>query len=666
MTPREVNGLPHAWTTGQSSNRLAQLLDLAPTPLIEVRENPEGGREITYFNRAAVQTYGYDVEEALGRDPSMLSALTAPERERIQDALIHDSRWQGTGRHRTKDGREIDVEMHVSQRRDEAGNVETYLLAVEDVTEKVRRLRRLEEQAALLDLAPDPIFARDIQRRITFWNRAAETTYGYAGEEVMGRNPQDVLHTEYPIPLEEIERTVEATGRWEGDLVQTAKDGRRFVVASNWGALYGEDGRMVGLLEINRDATERVLLDEARARASAEAERTRLSQRTLRAQRLESLGQLAGGIAHDFNNLLAVIAGYASVLTCALEDLEDELPPTTISDLLRDMGEIAGATRRASDLTHQLLAFASQESMRAETLSLNEVIDDLSPLLARTIGEHVRLETRLDPGLDPIRADEGQLGQVLVNLAVNARDAMPGGGRLTIETANIELDDDAAREQGDLQPGRYVQLLVSDTGTGMPPDVVERAFDPFFTTKGPGEGTGLGLSSVYGIVALAGGRASLYSEPGRGTTFRAIFPAAELTAPGPSRRESTQVPQISTRRTVLVVEDEPALRAVTTRILERAGYHVLSAPSGTEALELEQATTERIDVLLTDVIMPEMLGPQLAALLKDRRPDIRVIFASGFARSALEHDEHELEGPVLQKPVSASELLSEIARSLEE
>jgi CheY-like chemotaxis protein len=313
-----------------------------------------------------------------------------------------------------------------------------------------------------------------------------------------------------------------------------------------------------------------------------------------------------------------------------------------------------------------LLAFASQESVRAQTLSLNDVIDDLRPMLARAIGEHVQLETRLEEALAPIRADEGQLGQVLVNLAVNARDAMPGGGRLTIETATIELGDHPAPGEGELEPGRYVQLLVSDTGMGMDPEVVERAFDPFFTTKGPGEGSGLGLSSVYGIVVQAGGRASLYSEPGRGTTFRAVFPAAEPTEAPRARHESTELPRITREWTVLVVEDEPSLRAVTARILERAGYRVLTAASGPDALELEQQTPQPIDLVLTDVVMPEILGPQLAAILKERRPDVGVIFTSGFARSALERDEHKLEAPVLQKPLSASELLAQVARVLEE
>ena len=286
----------------------------------------------------------------------------------------------------------------------------------------------------------------------------------------------------------------------------------------------------------------------------------------MRAQRLESLGQLAGGIAHDFNNLLAVIAGYATVLTGSLEDLEGRLPAATREALLEDVAEIARAAQRAGDLTHQLLAFARQESVRAEPLSLNEVIVDVRELLARTIGEHVQLETALADDLHPVLADEGQLGQVLVNLAVNARDAMPDGGRLIIETANVTLDEDDTREDAGLRSGPHVQMRVTDTGTGLAPDALEHAFDPFFTTKAAGGGAGLGLATVYGIITQAGGRATLYSEPGQGTTFSAIFPAVDGTRPDRAV-VGTALELAPGRRapTVLLVEDQPALRAVTAR-----------------------------------------------------------------------------------------------------
>ena len=670
MTPRFVmdpdeGDVPLALDDPRTS---ATFLDLVPCALIEMRVHPDGRRAITYFNRGAEEMFGYTQREAVGADALELlrSEFSELQVERARETLIEAGYWEGEAINYAKDGRAVHTVARVASRVNAAGEPDLNLLAARDVTAERTLRARLAEQAALLELAPDAIVACDAQTRITFWNKAAEIAYGYSREEALGHTPSELLHTAYPIPREEIERIVVETGAWEGDLEQTTKDGRRLVVATKWGALRDQDGELVGLQHIDRDATERLALRDARERASAEAERARLSQRLVRAQRLESLGQLAGGIAHDFNNLLAVIAGYATVLTGSLEDLEGRLPAATREALLEDVAEIARAAQRAGDLTHQLLAFARQESVRAEPLSLNEVIVDVRELLARTIGEHVQLETALADDLHPVLADEGQLGQVLVNLAVNARDAMPDGGRLIIETANVTLDEDDTREDAGLRSGPHVQMRVTDTGTGLAPDALEHAFDPFFTTKAAGGGAGLGLATVYGIITQAGGRATLYSEPGQGTTFSAIFPAVDGTRPDRAV-VGTALELAPGRRapTVLLVEDQPALRAVTARLLGRAGYSVLTAGSGPEALEAARATPGQIDLLLTDVVMPDMLGQQLAVLLHEERPQIRVIFTSGFARPALEHGGHQLAGPLLQKPFSAGELLAQVADTLD-
>jgi hypothetical protein len=456
----------------------------------------------------------------------------------------------------------------------------------------------------------------------------------------------------------ELERIVEETGSWEGDLIQTGKDGRQITVEGNWGGFYDGDGRMIGLLEINRDITERVAVQAEREQALAIAERARLSDRLVRSQRLESLGQLAGGIAHDFNNLLAVIAGYTTALTDGVEELPSSVAADTRGMLIADLGEVARATRQAADLTHQLLAFARQETVRSEPVSLNEVVGDLRELIARTIGEHVQLEIDLAPDLLRIQADPGQIGQVLVNLAVNARDAMPGGGRLTVHTRNLWLDADDARDRGGLEEGWHVEMMVTDTGSGMPPEVMERAFDPFFTT---GEGTGLGLATVYGIITGFGGAISLYSETGRGTTLRALLPVFDADHRPVAGPEPEAPPAARDGRTILVVEDQAPLRAITARILTRAGYRVLTAGSGPEALAVAAEPAERIDVLLTDVVMPEMQGTTLAHMMMEARPGLKVVFTSGFARPTLEHGGRALEGPLLQKPVAAAELLRRLA-----
>ncbi len=631
---------------------------------MEVQIDDEGHRSITYFSGRATEMYGYGPTDAVGRDPVFLSAASPGEVSRWRATFNETGRWRQAAKHMTKDGRVIDVELDGLAWRYEDGRLAGYLMAIRDTTAETEQARRLEQQSALLQLAPNAIFARDPHRRITFWNRAAETMYGYTRAEVIGRRPKDVLHTRYPIPLEEIERIVEDTGRWDGDLVQTSKDGRRITVASTWGAFYDSDGGMLGLLEINRDITDRLALQAERERTLAAAERVRLSERLVRAQRLESLGQLAGGIAHDFNNLLAVIAGYTTALTDSVEDLAPSLSSDARTRLIADLGEVARATRQASDLTHQLLAFARQETVRSGPVSLNGVIADLGELIARTIGEHVQLETELAPDLLRTNADQGQIGQVLVNLAVNARDAMPDGGRLIIQTRNTWLDADDARDRGKLQPGWHVELVVTDTGSGMAPEVMEHAFDPFYTTKGPGEGTGLGLATVYGIITGAGGAVSLYSEPERGTTLRALLPAldSDQLPAGPAVDE--EPPKAQGEQTILVVEDQAPLRAITARILTRAGYRVLTAGTGPEALAVAAQQAQPIDVLLTDVVMPEMQGPMLAHTMIETHPELKVVFTSGFARPALEHAGRPLEGPLLQKPVAAAELLRQIAAVL--
>ena len=522
-------------------------------------------------------------------------------------------------------------------------------------TERTARSRELTAHVALLDLAPDAIFARDAARRITFWNEGAQTTYGFSPAEAVGFDPARLLHTEYPIPLEEIERIVTEAGGWEGDLVQHTKDNRRLVVESRWAAQYDDVGRLTGLLEINRDITGRLHLQ-------AEAERERLQNQLHQAQRLESLGQLAGGIAHDFNNLLAVIINYAAFVA-------DDLNATPITDKDRqemraDIEQISLAAEKAAHLTHQLLAFARREVIQPEVVDLNDVVGDVEQLLRRTLGEQVELHSSLADDLLPVLVDPGQMEQVLVNLAVNARDAMPDGGALRIDTANMDIDEEYIASRPELSPGMHVRLRVSDSGIGMPAETVERAFDPFFTTKPPGKGTGLGLATAYGIVQQAGGHAQIYSEPGVGTTFTLLLPATEQA----ERPIEPETASSATRgeATILLVEDEQALREVTRRILTGAGHEVIVAANGPEALEVVGAHAGPIDLVLSDVIMPQMLGPQLVRRLLQERPSLRVLLMSGFAQPILDSGGHLDEGMTLiEKPFSGPSLLAKIAQILE-
>jgi signal transduction histidine kinase/CheY-like chemotaxis protein len=375
------------------------------------------------------------------------------------------------------------------------------------------------------------------------------------------------------------------------------------------------------------------------------------------AQRLENLGQLAGGVAHDFNNLLGVILNYASFVS-------EEMGAATDADWARrwetaagDIGQIQRAAERAAGLTRQLLAFARREVVRPQVLNLNQVITEVEEMLRRTLGEHVQLVTSLADEPWSVLADPGQLEQVLVNLAVNARDAMPGGGTLTIDTCNITVDADAIAGGSPARKGRNVRMRVSDTGAGMPAAVAEHAFDPFFTTKAEGAGTGLGLATVYGILTQADGHIRIYSEAGAGTTFSITLPVTEQAAT--AARVPAPYHRTPKGETVLVVEDEEALREVTKRILTRNGYHVLTAANGPQAFDIARRHDGEIHLLVTDVVMPFMLGKEVADSMRAFRPTIEVLYMSGYARPVLASQGRLDPGVALvEKPFSEADLLT--------
>jgi two-component system cell cycle sensor histidine kinase/response regulator CckA len=403
-----------------------------------------------------------------------------------------------------------------------------------------------------------------------------------------------------------------------------------------------------GLLAVEgilRDITEQTL---------AEQEQRRLERQLRQAERLESLGQLAGGVAHDFNNLLAVISGYADLVSATLPA---DHPSRS------DLEGIGNATRRGADLTRQLLIFSRLEPSQPETLDLNAIVTDTEQLLRRTIGEDIDFVTLLEPDLRPVTIDRTKLEQVILNLVVNARAAMPDGGRLTISTANTEAPpgpSSAATTPSD----RQVRLTVADTGTGMDAKVAERVFEPFFTTKGPGKGTGLGLATVYGAVKEAGGDIRLSSEIGKGTTFDIRLPASQ-----PATRQTAPAAEQSpagTGETILVVEDEDAVREITRRILTNSGYHVLEAATPAEALDLCGLPTTRIDAVLTDALMPGMSGSQLIEHLRRSHPGLPILLMSGYTASTLPGGRTLTDDtPLIRKPFSAPTLLRQLREILD-
>ncbi len=381
----------------------------------------------------------------------------------------------------------------------------------------------------------------------------------------------------------------------------------------------------------------------------------RTEEQLRHAQKMDAVGRLAAGVAHDFNNLLSVVMSYAGLL---LMDIPSDDP------MHSDVEEINKASERAAELTRQLLIFSRQQVMEPRIVNLNEIITGMEKMLSRLLREDIEVKTALAGDLGKIKADPSQLEQVLMNLVVNARDAMPQGGTLTLETHNTELEENDVLEHLGIPPGPCILLAVSDTGTGMDKETRGRIFEPFFTTKEKGKGTGLGLSTVFGIVRQSGGYIWVYSEPGKGSTFKIYLPRTDETEK--KRKAPAPVDTMRGTETVLLVEDEDQLRRVTGDILRRYGYHVLEAPNGAEALSLCEQHEDPIHLLLTDVVMPHISGPQLATLLLPRRTDLRVLYMSGYTEEAIVH--HGVLSPgisLLQKPLTPQRLLQRVRQVLD-
>ena len=511
----------------------------------------------------------------------------------------------------------------------------------------------------LLEAAPDAMLCVWADGRIALVNAQAERLFGWPKDELVGQ-PVEVLVPDSAREVHPRHRARYAADprprpMGEGmDLAGRRRDGSTFPAEISLSALDTEQGIL--FTAAVRDATDRLEAQAERERLKTEAERDRLERQLQQSQRLESLGQLAGGVAHDFNNLLGVISSYAAFVA---EEAEELVAGPSAATIQADIEQVQLAAGRAAGLTHRLLAFARREVVQPRVLDLNEIVVNVLKLLQRTLGEHIELATDLVRSGDLVLADPGQIEQILVNLAVNARDAMPTGGRLTIETASVEVDQAYAASRANLAVGRYVALKVSDNGTGMPSDVADRAFEPFFTTKPKGEGSGLGLATVYGIVTQAGGNVRIYSEPGLGTTVTVLLPVTDQCPAaadgGPGETEAGRGERI------LVVEDEPALREVTRRILARSGYQVMVAASGQEAISVASACQGPIDAVVTDVVMPGMQGKEVAERVCELHPGIGVLYMSGYTEGLLSAQGVLEQGiNLLEKPFTEASLLKKM------
>ncbi|WP_246607963.1 PAS domain-containing hybrid sensor histidine kinase/response regulator [Paractinoplanes toevensis] len=596
------------------------------------------GRDFTvlFWNPAAETLFGYRADEIVGHS---VDILVPPDRQADQREMLllmesgaRLERFRSRRRHR--DGHWLQVTLTMSPLCD-GENFVGYSVIARAVSAREQHESSFQ---ALVEAAPDAFVGVGDDGRVVLANTQAETLFGLTRHGLLGKEIDKLLAP--PLPRE--------LGSAEVESHANRTDGSTVPVEVSVSILPTDDGRI--RCAVIRDITERIRANERVQQLQAEAQ-------LQRAQRLEGLGQLAGGVAHDFNNLIAVISNYATFIAEAATD-------QGLEEIAGDAAQIAKAAQRGADLTHQLLAFARREVVRPRPLSLNDVVIDIEAMLRRSIGEHILLDLNLAAALPTITADPGQLDQVLVNLAVNARDAMPRGGTITIETCDLTVDLEYAAGRPALRPGHYVRLRFSDTGTGMPPEVIERAFEPFYTTKPAGKGTGLGLATVYGIIAAAGGDLSIYSEAGLGTTFTILMPTTDAEPAAPAEPEAA--PAGSRRGTILAVEDEPALRDVLHRILSGAGHEVLIAADGPAALALATEHPGRIDVLLTDVVMPHMLGKDLAERFRALCPGAGVLFMSGYARPALaSQGTLDPDVTLVEKPFSKNQLLTAVQQCLD-
>jgi PAS domain S-box-containing protein len=586
--------------------RLAAVIGSAMDAVITVDEH----QNVTLFNPAAEKMFGYNAPAVMG---SSLERLIPPRFRGSHASHIRTFADTNTTRRKMgaltpiyglrANGEEFPIEASISQAQ--IGGQKIFSVILRDISERNRVEEALRQQASLLDLAP--VLVRDMQSHIVFWSSGLEKLYNYSKSEAVGSISHHLLHSEFPIPLEQIERSLELQGSWEGELLHRSRDGSRVIVNSLWVLYRDAQGQPIRILEVNADIT-------ARKRAEA------LQQRS---QKLESLGTLSGGIAHDFNNILLAITGNTKL---AIADLPPEHP------VQQSLSEIAKAGSRATDLVRRILTFSRPSEIKRQILELQPVVEEALKLVRATLPATVEFRTTFAPNLPTVLADSTQVHQIIVNLATNAAHAIgaksDGLIEIRLDAAKLTVDD--SDHSLNLPEGTYVRLYVSDNGCGMDRGTLDRIYDPFFTTKGPGEGTGLGLSVVHGIMKNHDGGIAVYSEPGRGTAFRLFFPAAG-SAPAAAQESHSEVQRQRTER-ILYVDDEEALVVLVTRTLQRLGYKVTGQTDPAKALELFRADPAQFDAVVTDLAMPQLSGFDLASQLLTARPDIPIVMTSGYVR----------------------------------
>ena len=626
------------------------ILEAMPDGVVAV--NQQG--VVIQINSQTESMFGYTRGELIGQRIEVL----VPERQRNSHdqhrADFHARpkiRRMGSGLDlygRRRDGSEFPVEISLSPIG--SGESMYVLTVIRDITDRKRieeELRRVNEEldrrksrelrdsqnrlALIVDSSQDAIIGKNLDGIITHWNKGAESIYGYTAQEMIGRSITMLAPPEradeIPIILHKI-RNGQRVEYFES--VRVTKDKRKIDVSISVSPIYDADGRVVGASTIARNITSQKKMED------------QLRQ----SQKMEAVGRLAGGVAHDFNNLLGIVTACSELLRTRVD-----------TESLEYIDNIREAAKRGSSLTRQLLSFSRRQPAQPQILDLNERLRDVTKLLRPLMGDDVEISLVPRSNSAIVEVDPGQLDQVVVNLAVNARDAMPRGGKLIIETSALDLDSGFVTEHPSMKAGRYVVLAVSDNGMGMDEMTRSHIFEPFFTTKETGKGTGLGLATVYGIVRQAGGNVWVYSEPGRGTTFKIYLPSADgkLEDSGESRGEI--LPPRRDGVSVLLVEDDALMRKLTRKMLEEHGYRVLEAEDGKEALKVIGSSTSPVDLTLTDVVMKVMTGPELVLRLIESHPGMKIVYMSGYTGELIRQQEGGGEIRLLEKPFTRATLL---------
>jgi PAS domain S-box-containing protein len=622
--------------------------------------SPQG--RVVSWNSGAQRLKGYEPSEIIGRPYETF--FTPEDRARglpkqVLDAALRHGRFETEGWRVRKDGSRFWALVVIDAIRDETGEIIGFAKVTRDITEREAarqnvaesdgRFRRLVE--GVIDYA---IFQLDPQGIITTWNSGAQRIKGYAANEIIGQH-YSRFYSEEDRKAGAPERALaiaEKEGSFETEGWRVRKDGSKFFALAVIDAIRYDNGELVGFAKVTRDITERT---------EAQRQLKETQEQLAAAQKMEAVGQLSGGIAHDFNNLMMIVIGNLETAQRHAKHLSPAIP-----NIDRAIGSAMRGAQRAAALTSRLLAFSRRQPLDPKPLEVNKFLAGAAEFLQRSLGETVDVEVVGSAGVWQIEADPNHLESALVNLAINARDAMPSGGKITIEATNVFADESYCRTNFELTPGQYVLICVSDNGVGMPSDVLSHAFEPFFTTKEVGQGTGLGLSQVYGFIKQSGGHVKIYSEVGHGTTVKIYLPRFFQQVID-TEEEDKPIALGELGEVILIVEDNNDLRAYLAEVLRELGYQVLATANAAAALALLEQKSRRVDLLLTDVVMPGMNGRELGQRAHVLRPDVRVLYMTGYSRNAVVHQGRLDDGvEMLQKPITQAHLAARVRDILDQ